>query len=168
MSETLLKSFRNVATFQFLSCKNSWVWFPASHKNKDRKSSYRNGQTYTEYSRCFVDLPVTCPCFCFLGNALHVHVHTEAEGGLSRCFSPWLFHSASADDFRAAGEVDAEVWRASSGSCCVPEEDQALGNVLLLSEGACRWLLVGPTLLLLCVTDQFGLKGTYSVAIMMI
>lgn len=37
---------------------------------------------------CFVDLPVTCPCFCFLGKALHVRVHTEEEGGLSRCFSP--------------------------------------------------------------------------------
>lgn len=69
---------------------------------------------------------------------MHVRVHTEAEGGLPRCISLCLFHSASADDFSTAGEVDAEVWRASSGSCCVPQEDQALGNVLLLSEGACK------------------------------
>lgn len=44
---------------------------------------------------CFVDLPVTCPCFCFLGKALHVRACTEGEGSLSRCFSPLLFHSAS-------------------------------------------------------------------------
>lgn len=72
------------------------------------------------------------------------------------------------DDFRTAGEVDVEVWRAPRVSRCVPEEDQALRNVLLLSERARRWLLVGLTLLLLCLTDLFGLKGIHSVTIMVI
>lgn len=117
----------------------------------------------------FCGSPCNLPLLLFPGESFACACTHGGRGKSLSVLFPVTVSLCIADGFRTAGEVDAEVFsRPPSGLRCVPEEDRALGNVLLLSEKAHRWLLVGPTLLLLCLMNLFGLKGTHSVAIMMI
>lgn len=76
MSDTLLKSFGMWLHFSFWHAKIPGFdpQYPIKIKiGKVVLEMITHTQNTTD---CFVELPVTCPCFCFLGKALHVRVHT--------------------------------------------------------------------------------------------